>query len=486
MAQPVAAMNQLQMAPQQRFAATDYWGDPRMGGSPYTPNPTLHPTSGVSGFYRSPTPGQYQPGLPGPQGGQGTLGTTTTVDPGLSTTGPPGGPVGPPHDFPGQMEGDPSTEGPDPLHPGYQPSDSDWPNYGFPWQGDPNILYPTEPYVSPYSLAQFGGPYSQMGATPDFSLMAGANNALLMGGPGAGAMDALGGTMTGNLTSMFGGPSVAPYAGISGANDPTQAISNMLSGQGNYGLVQQAVAAGAQPTIDRLFEDVLPQLRSRGIAAANPTGEIKDINRIVPRVMRDISNIGTQAALGEYNRALGAQGTAAQLMAPLGQRSSEFGASLQQNAMDTYRQQVLGLGGLGTDLLGQQSGDIRAGLAMMPQTIQTGMMPAQQMQQFGNFQAGFEQSALQDAINRWNFEENRPIEMMNWYNQLIQGVPGLGGTQTSSVATNPMAGAAGGAMAGAGLGSMAGATSLMGVAGASPPLWPFLLAGGLAGGLGTS
>ncbi len=168
-------------------------------------------------------------------------------------------------------------------------------------------------------------------------------------------------------------------------------------------------------------------------------------------------------------------------MSNLAQQAQQFGSNLQQNALDNYRQQVLGLGGIGTDLLGQQSADMRAGLAMMPQTIQTGMMPEQYMQQYGQFQQGFEQAALQDAINRWNFTQNQPLEMANWYNQILSGVPGLGSTTTSSVAGNPMAGAAGGAMAGAGLGSLlpsaAGAQGLAAFGGPIP-----LLLGALAGG----
>jgi len=354
------------------------------------------------------------------------------------------------------------------------------PNYGEVWQnpaanpvgatgGAPNFGWP-----------QFGGGYTQSGATPSYGLMAGANNALLQGGPAAGAMGALGGTMAGNIAQMFGGPTVAPYAGIPAGVDPTNAMAAMLSGQGNYGVVQDAVRAGAQPMLDTLFEDVMPQLRSRGISAANPTGEIKDLNRIVPRVMRDITNMGTQATLGEYNRAMGSRDAAASQMSNLAQQAQQFGSNLQQNALDNYRQQVLGLGGLGTDLLGQQSADMRAGLAMMPQTIQTGMMPEQYMQQYGQFQQGFEQSALQDAINRWNFTQNQPLEMANWYNQILSGVPGLGSSQTSSVAGNPMAGAAGGALAGGGIASMLNAGSLTPLT-SQPYLWPLLIGGGLLG-----
>jgi hypothetical protein len=354
------------------------------------------------------------------------------------------------------------------------------PNYGEVWQnpaanpvgatgGAPNFGWP-----------QFGGGYTQSGATPSYGLMAGANNALLQGGPAAGAMGALGGTMAGNIAQMFGGPTVAPYAGIPAGVDPTNAMAAMLSGQGNYGVVQDAVRAGAQPMLDTLFEDVMPQLRSRGISAANPTGEIKDLNRIVPRVMRDITNMGTQATLGEYNRAMGSRDAAASQMSNLAQQAQQFGSNLQQNALDNYRQQVLGLGGLGTDLLGQQSADMRAGLAMMPQTIQTGMMPEQYMQQYGQFQQGFEQSALQDAINRWNFTQNQPLEMANWYNQILSGVPGLGSSQTSSVAGNPMAGAAGGALAGGGIASMLNAGSNVALS-TQPYLWPLLIGGGLLG-----
>ena len=337
---------------------------------------------------------------------------------------------------------------------------------------------------SDVSIPSFGGPYSQSGTTPSFGLMAGANNALLQGGPAGGLLDELRGGASTNIAQMFSGPQVANFSGIPAANDPTAAISGMLSGQGRYDLVQNAVRAGAQPTLDILSEDIMPALRSRTVGSGgNATGEIKDLNRIVPRVMRDITNAGTQAALGEYNRAMGARDQAAGLMSGLGMDARKFGAGLEQNAMDTYRNQVLGLGNLVGGLTGQQSQDMRAGLLTMPQTIQAGLMPMQMMQQYGGYERDLREQALQDSLNRWNLYQNRPMEMSNWFNQILSGVPGLGGTQTSQMPEgSPAAGALSGGIAGMGLHSLltSGASPILA---SNPGLWPFLLGGAALGGL---
>ncbi len=315
---------------------------------------------------------------------------------------------------------------------------------------------------SSQGLPSWEAQYQSQPGTPQFNLMGAANNALLTGGPAMGALEELGPLAGGALGGAFGGGPFDPSL------DPTAALQQMLSGEGQYGLVQDAVRAGAQPSLDILQEDILPALRSRTVGAQNPTGEIKDINRIVPRVMRDITNAGVGATLGEYNRA---------------QTSRDRAAMQMQGSQDLFRNQALGLGGLQAQLLGQQSGDIRAGMAMMPQTIQTGMMPADFMQQYGQFQSGFEQASLQDELNRWNFAQNQPQEFSNWFANLLGGGLAAGGTQTSEMSGNPALGGAMGALGGSMIPGLLGPGGL-GLMAANPAMWPFLIGGGLLGAFG--
>jgi hypothetical protein len=395
------------------------------------------------------------------------------------------------------------------------------------------------PMVRP-SYSGFGG-QSMGGIAPQYSDMVGANQALLTGQTPSGALagsttplaqGTLGNAFMPGFQNFIGGHSAAPgqatpfswtpdSQNTGFANDPTQAIESMLSGTPQYDQVQAAVTAGAQPTLDMLFEDVMPALRQRTVSTNNPTGEIKSLNRIVPRVMRDITNTGTQAALGEYNRAMGSQergaGLAGQLgaqYAGMGLGANQFGANLGQDfqrmqqqsnqfnagmgmqgdvatqgAWNQYVNSALGLGNLAGQYGGDVSSDMTRGAAMFPSTLQTGMTPFNFQQQYGQNQRGFAEAGLQDAINSWNFNQTQPYRNQDWYMQQLSGAPGLGGTMTSSGSSNPMLGAAGGALGGAGLGTMMGATGgLMGApatatAAAIPALWPFLLGGAALGGL---
>jgi len=83
------------------------------------------------------------------------------------------------------------------------------------------------------------------------------------------------------------------------------------------------------------------------------------------------------------------------------------------------------------------------------------------------------QAQLQDQINRFNFEQNRPWEQLGRYSGLVSGGLGSTTTQTSPLYSNPGANFLSGALGGAQLGSM---TGMGGTAGA--------IGGGLLGLLG--
>jgi hypothetical protein len=72
----------------------------------------------------------------------------------------------------------------------------------------------------------------------------------------------------------------------------------------------------------------------------------------------------------------------------------------------------------------------------------------------GQMQQQQGQAELQDAINRWNQQQNQPLTNLQNYQGLVSG--NYGGTITQPSYTNPAAGALGGAASGAGIGMMFG------------------------------
>jgi hypothetical protein len=100
------------------------------------------------------------------------------------------------------------------------------------------------------------------------------------------------------------------------------------------------------------------------------------------------------------------------------------------------------------------------GVGFMPQSMQTAMMPYDTMGQVGAYRRGEAEAALEDSINRYNYEGQRPIQNLNNYMQLLQGAP-WGSTSTGQMAGGGRSGfsgggAMGGALTGAQLGSMFG------------------------------
>jgi hypothetical protein len=68
------------------------------------------------------------------------------------------------------------------------------------------------------------------------------------------------------------------------------------------------------------------------------------------------------------------------------------------------------------------------------------------------------QAELQDAVNRWNFEQNLPLSKLQDYAKLVGGNFGQTSTTSQPLYRNPAAGVLGGAATGAGIASALGAT----------------------------
>ena len=112
------------------------------------------------------------------------------------------------------------------------------------------------------------------------------------------------------------------------------------------------------------------------------------------------------------------------------------------------------------DAYGQGLKAQAAGMQFAPTAMQTAMMPFQTMGDVGAYRRGEAEVALEDDINRYNYEGQRGIQNLNNYMGLLQGAP-WGGSSTGTMtgggrSSGGAVGALGGAMTGAQLGSMFG------------------------------
>jgi len=327
------------------------------------------------------------------------------------------------------------------------------------YRGGGPSYYPGQTFVGP-TAGQIGGWDTQLNYAdqvfggqnaPKFGQATDALASNLAGNTSLGSMaNTLSPISSGALSQSFSNP-----FGTAGGLDARSAISGALSGTPDYSAVQGAVGAANQQQFNQLYNDVIPQLNQRASFLGNPSGSIKTLNSTLTNLTNNQNLNAQQAYLGEFNRAKSAQENAAQLV-------SQGGLSSQQNA--------LGLGGLASNLASGAADAQLRGVSMFPGLVQAGSIPGQLASQVGDWGANFQNQALQDQINRYNYYQNLPQQNLQNYAGTVNGFGGLGGTQSSGY--NPSggqkaAGAAGGALAGAQMGSMFGpwGTAIGGVLG---------------------
>ncbi len=150
------------------------------------------------------------------------------------------------------------------------------------------------------------------------------------------------------------------------------------------------------------------------------------------------------ASLGYGNLAGGAASDYANLIGGLTGTWGNIGGDLAGTGLD-----------YGANVYGQGLDAMVGGLGLLPGTIQGGSLPYSLMGQAGDLAAGFDQQALQDAMDRWNYQTWGPFNFASDYSNLMASLAGVGGTstRTSDLATNPYLGAAGGGIAGGMLGA---------------------------------
>lgn len=340
------------------------------------------------------------------------------------------------------------------------------------YKGGGPAYYPGQTFVGPtegqigawgtqlnYADQVFGGQQA-----PQFGQATGALGNALAGNTSLGSMaNTLSPIASSALQSGFSGgaPSFnpsqfTPSLGSIGGMDTTGAFSKALSGQPDYSAVNNAIGAANQQQFNQLYSDVIPQLNQRASFLGNPSGALKSLNSTLTNLTNNQNLNAQQTYLGQLNRAQDTQQQAAQYLTGAGLQAAglgQQGAVANANVGGDYRQQLLGLGGLAGNLASGASSDALRGVSLFPSLAQTGTVPGQLQSQFADWGANFQNQALQDQLNRYNYYQNLPYQNLSQYSGLVNGYGGLGGTTSTKVPNNPVAGAAGGAILGNQIGS---------------------------------
>lgn len=118
-------------------------------------------------------------------------------------------------------------------------------------------------------------------------------------------------------------------------------------------------------------------------------------------------------------------------------------------------------------------------MAFAPQAMAAQMAPFDVVGGVGEYKRGEKELALQEAMNRYQYDGQRDVQNLQNYMNLLQGAPWGSTTQGSAQRGSPIAGALGGGLMG-----YAAAPALSTALGlANPVTLPFVLGGAALGGL---
>ena len=212
------------------------------------------------------------------------------------------------------------------------------------------------------------------------------------------------------------------------------ALGDVLNPASNVAL-QQAAAGAVRPVFEQLQQGVIPQIQSEALKMGQYGGSRQQAAT-------------TQA----IDRAV-------------------------QDALDTTAKMY-------SDNYANSLNAFTRGLAIAPAVQQLQTAPMQLQSAVGEAYRNYEQSLINDAIARWNFEQNLPYEKLAQYATAVNG--GYGGTSTvQSNLKGPSTGSRilgglGGALSGAASGAMFGGTAMGAALGGAAVLGPLGAVIGLA------
>ena len=256
------------------------------------------------------------------------------------------------------------------------------------------------------------------------------------------------------------------------ANDKAQAsLDANFNRAGRYG--SGAHEAAAADAANNLANEMYSSLYDKRINAANAAssaynqgiGQGVSAQQAAGQLYNQGQQLGVNAAqdaASAYNQALAQRISAAQDAGSLYNQNQATRANMLSNAGNMYNQ------GLNTlvSSYGQQAGAAenagslyntatgqRAAAAQMGQQLaQQPYTDAAMLSEAGGVQDDYNQQLINAAIEKYNYDAQRPLQALSTYNQLVSGSYGGTSNTTGQQATGSRLGnALGGAMSGAGL-----------------------------------
>lgn len=313
------------------------------------------------------------------------------------------------------------------------------------YQAGPMEFFPGQTYVAPSDMTQTGMQAAQQRAM--------AGNPLTQG-----AQQTVGALQTATNPALGGFGDVYNRAGSNPAMGMTQqtAQGGYLGGNPFFQGAFQPAARAAQDTFEQSMRNIDSQASQAGRYGSGAQGQLQD--RASGQFAQALTDTAGQLAYGNYGAERGLQEQAIQNV-----------GNISQQGLQT---QLQAAGGLGQTAASDYQRQLQASLAS-PDMAAQDYADIQRMIDLGQMQEGYQELALTDAMNRFNFAQSAPSANLQSYLSAAFGAP-MGQQTSQPIYRNQAGSALSGGLAGAGMAGQAGVNPLYGgIAGAA--------AGGLLG-----
>jgi hypothetical protein len=313
------------------------------------------------------------------------------------------------------------------------------------YESGPTQFFPGQTYVGPSEMTQQGMQMAQQRALAGSPLVQGAQQTV-------GALQTAMNPALGAFGDIYGRAGYNPAMGMT----EQTAGGAYLGGNPFFQGAFQPAARAAQDQFQQGIQSVTSGASQAGRYGSGAMGQLQD--RASNQFAQSLSDTAGRLAFQNYGQERGLQEAAIQNL-----------GGLSNQALQTQLQAAAGVGQTAAD-------DMRIQLqaaAMSPGMAAQDYADIQRLIDLGQMQEGYQEMALGDAMQRFNFEQNAPYAALQSFLSSAYGAP-MGMQTSQPIYRNPVGSAISGGLAGSGLASISGVNPALGAAGGA-------VAGGLLG-----
>jgi len=296
------------------------------------------------------------------------------------------------------------------------------------YQSGPMEFYPGQTYVGPSQMTQTGMQAAQQRAMAGSPLTQGAQQTV-------GALQTATNPALGGFADVYGRSGSNPAMGMT----QQTAQGGYLGGNPFFQGAFQPAARAAQDKFEQSIRSIGSQASKSGRYGSGAMGQLQD--RSSGQFAQALTDTAGQLAYGNYGAERGLQEQAIQNV-----------GNISNQGLQTQLQAV---GGLGQTAASDYQRQLQASLAS-PDMAAQDYADIQRMIDLGQMQEGYQEMALGDSMNRFNFSQQAPQNSLQSFLSAAFGSP-QGSVTSQPIYRNQAGSAISGGLAGYGLGGPLGA-----------------------------